>query len=154
MQLQLNLDIVNYIIFFANIIKFLVAPHIHREDLEDTVIKVGEQLRFNVKSIFFFKTLKYQKSILVDGEPPPIVTWTFEGNALQNVNIEDENYLSKFLIAKAVRKQSGKYTITATNNSGTDTVTVKVYRKQRAVNFDQNILEKFQHFIAFIFIPV
>ena len=37
-----------------------------------------------------------------------------------HVQLEDVDYLSKFCIPKATRKQSGKYTITATNVNGTD----------------------------------
>lgn len=71
--------------------------------------------------------ISFFNSILVDGEPPPDVTWTFEGNNLQNVNIENEDYLSKFSVVKATRKQSGRYTITAINDSGTDSVTIQVF---------------------------
>lgn len=73
---------------------------------------------------------------LVDGEPPPSVNWTFEGNNLEKVNIENEDYLSKFSIAKAIRKQSGKYTITAKNDSGTDSVTIQVIIKLTKTNAD------------------
>lgn len=45
--------------------------------------------------------------------------------------IENEDYLSRFNIDKAVRKQSGKYTITATNDSGTDSVTITIKVKSR-----------------------
>lgn len=90
-----------------------LAPHIHREDLDDTVLKVGAQVRFNVN---------------IDGEPPPTVTWTFNGGALPaDVSANNEvDYLSKFVLAKATRKHTGEYTITARNDSGTDSVTVKV----------------------------
>ncbi|WKY05591.1 hypothetical protein Q1695_006081 [Nippostrongylus brasiliensis] len=95
-----------------------LAPHIHREDLEDTVVRVGQQIRFNIH---------------IDGEPPPSVRWTFNDKALADskVQTEDEDYLSRFNIAKATRKQSGKYTITATNDSGTDSVTIEIKVKSR-----------------------
>uniref|UniRef100_A0A7E4VU92 non-specific serine/threonine protein kinase n=1 Tax=Panagrellus redivivus TaxID=6233 RepID=A0A7E4VU92_PANRE len=93
-----------------------LAPHIHREDLEDTVVKVGGQVKFNVN---------------IDGEPAPTVTWTVNDGPLQGVSIDDEDYLSKFFIGKAVRKQTGNYTITATNESGTDSVTIKLKVKGR-----------------------
>lgn len=88
-----------------------MPPHIHREDLEDTVVKVGGSIRFNVN---------------IDGEPVPEVTWTFSGGALDGVSIDDKDYLSRFGIIKASRKQSGEYTITAVNINGTDSVTVKM----------------------------
>uniref|UniRef100_A0A1I7S352 non-specific serine/threonine protein kinase n=1 Tax=Bursaphelenchus xylophilus TaxID=6326 RepID=A0A1I7S352_BURXY len=93
-----------------------LAPHIHREDLEDTVIKVGGQVKFNVN---------------IDGEPAPSVTWTFNGNTPEGVDIDDVDYLSKFVLGKATRKQTGSYTITATNVNGTDSVTVKITVKGR-----------------------
>lgn len=88
-----------------------VAPYIHREDLEDTAVKSGGQLKFNVH---------------IDGEPAPTVKWTFNDGPLDHAAIENEDYLSKFAINKAERKMTGSYTITATNDSGTDSVTIKV----------------------------
>uniref|UniRef100_A0A915DDF3 Twitchin n=1 Tax=Ditylenchus dipsaci TaxID=166011 RepID=A0A915DDF3_9BILA len=94
-----------------------LAPHIHREDLEDSDIKVGGSIKFNVK---------------IDGEPAPRVTWSFNGGEPQGVDIDSSvDYLSKFAISKAVRKQSGAYTITATNDSGTDSVTIQLKVKGR-----------------------
>ncbi|KAK0400071.1 hypothetical protein QR680_003339 [Steinernema hermaphroditum] len=95
-----------------------LAPHIHREDLEDTNVKVGSTVRFNVN---------------IDGEPAPHVTWTFNGKPLTGtgVAIENVDYNSKFAIAKAKRAQSGSYTITATNDSGTDSVTIQIKVKGR-----------------------
>uniref|UniRef100_A0AC34RIM6 Twitchin n=1 Tax=Panagrolaimus sp. JU765 TaxID=591449 RepID=A0AC34RIM6_9BILA len=93
-----------------------LAPHIHREDLEDSVIKVGGQLKFNVN---------------IDGEPAPRVTWTFNNGPLSGIDIDDADYLSKFNMSKALRKQTGSYTITATNDSGTDSVTVQIKVKGR-----------------------
>jgi hypothetical protein len=77
-------------------------------------LRVGESIKFNVK---------------IDGEPPPDVQWLFNGAPLRGdagLNIENEDYLTRFTIAKALRKQSGKYTITATNSSGSDTVTMEL----------------------------
>ncbi|KHN73749.1 Twitchin [Toxocara canis] len=94
-----------------------LAPHIHREDVQDTVLKVGQQVKFVVH---------------IDGEPPPEVTWTCDGKPVESgVAIENSDYLSKFAIGKATRKQSGKYTITATNESGTDSVTIDIKVKGR-----------------------
>lgn len=91
---------------------FAVAPRIHREDLGDTVVRVGEDVKFNVH---------------IDGEPPPTVTWTYEGGALPDAcRVQDQDYLSKFALVKPARAHAGKYTITATNPNGTDSVTVTV----------------------------
>lgn len=89
-----------------------VAPRIHREDLSDQVVRPGQDVKFNVH---------------IDGEPPPTVTWTREGGALpDSARVQDQDYLSKFALVKPTRAQSGKYTITATNPNGTDSVTVMV----------------------------
>ncbi|XGW29138.1 hypothetical protein V3C99_008720 [Haemonchus contortus] len=95
-----------------------LAPHIHREDLEDTTVRVGQQIKFNIH---------------IDGEPAPDVRWTFNDKSIgeSKAQIENEDYLSKFNIPKAVRKQSGKYTITATNDSGTDSVTITIKVKSK-----------------------
>uniref|UniRef100_A0A1I7XRB2 non-specific serine/threonine protein kinase n=1 Tax=Heterorhabditis bacteriophora TaxID=37862 RepID=A0A1I7XRB2_HETBA len=95
-----------------------LAPHIHRDDLEDTIVKVGQQIRFTVH---------------IDGEPSPDVRWTFNDKGIgeSKALIEDEEHISKFNINKAVRKQSGKYTITATNSSGTDSVTISIKIKSK-----------------------
>uniref|UniRef100_A0A0N5A493 non-specific serine/threonine protein kinase n=1 Tax=Parastrongyloides trichosuri TaxID=131310 RepID=A0A0N5A493_PARTI len=93
-----------------------LPPHIHREDLEDIVVKVGQGHKFIVH---------------IDGEPAPEVTWSMDGKPLQNVQIDNEDYLSKFAINKATRKQSGKYTITATNINGSDSVTIEIKVKGR-----------------------
>ncbi|VDO68159.1 unnamed protein product [Heligmosomoides polygyrus] len=95
-----------------------LAPHIHREDLEDTTVRVGQQIKFNIH---------------IDGEPAPDVRWTFNDKSIADskAQIENEDYLSRFNIDKAVRKQSGKYTITATNDSGTDSVTITIKVKSR-----------------------
>lgn len=45
---------------------------------------------------------------------------------MDDVSVEDQDYLSKFGIIKATRKMAGEYTITATNINGTDSVTVKL----------------------------
>nr|AZI15635.1 UNC-22 [Auanema rhodensis] len=95
-----------------------LAPHIHREDLEDVTVKLGQQVKFIIH---------------IDGEPAPDVTWSFNGKSIveSKAQIENEDYISRFLIPKAARKQSGEYTITATNSSGTDSVTIKIKVKSK-----------------------
>lgn len=65
----------------------------------------------------------------IDGEPAPCVTWLFNDSTLPNsIDIDNnKDYLSKFVISKAIRKQTGNYTIKAANDSGTDSVVVKVF---------------------------
>ncbi|EGT49285.1 hypothetical protein CAEBREN_29721 [Caenorhabditis brenneri] len=95
-----------------------LAPHIHREDLSDTTVKVGASLKFVVH---------------IDGEPAPDVTWSFNGKGIgeSKAQIENEPYISRFALPKALRKQSGKYTITATNVNGTDSVTIDIKVKSK-----------------------
>lgn len=90
-----------------------MPPRIHREDLQDMVVRPGQDVKFNVH---------------IDGEPPPTVTWTYaDGQALPaSASVQDQDYLSRFALTKPTRAQSGKYTISATNANGTDTVTVMV----------------------------
>lgn len=91
-----------------------LAPHIHREDLQDTSLQVGQLLDFKIH---------------IDGEPAPTVSWSFSKGSIGDAKVQIDNsteYLSKFVIPKATRKQSGKYTITATNINGTDSVTIEI----------------------------
>ncbi|VDN36641.1 unnamed protein product, partial [Cylicostephanus goldi] len=64
-------------------------------DLEDTTVRVGQQIKFTIH---------------IDGEPAPEVRWTFNDKGIgeSKAQIENEDYLSRFNIEKAVRKQSGK----------------------------------------------
>ncbi len=85
-----------------------MAPRINRKDLPNTTVKVGQPVKFNVN---------------VEGEPPPEVTWELAGKTMssdKNLTIQNPDYLSKFVIAKAQRSYSGKYKITARNSSGVD----------------------------------
>ncbi|PAV56317.1 hypothetical protein WR25_15732 isoform E [Diploscapter pachys] len=95
-----------------------LAPHIHRKDLEDTALRVGDNLKFIIH---------------IDGEPAPEVHWTLNDKSLSesNIHIENKPNLCHFEISKASRKQSGKYTITATNDSGTDSVTITIKVKSK-----------------------
>uniref|UniRef100_A0A915KJU8 Twitchin n=1 Tax=Romanomermis culicivorax TaxID=13658 RepID=A0A915KJU8_ROMCU len=100
--------------FFNLYIQARMAPKINRNDLPDTTVKVGQPIKFNVN---------------ITGEPPPDIQWEFDGKPLTktaNLTIDNPDYLSKFLISKAARNQSGVYKIIATNSSGTDAVEVTV----------------------------
>ena len=59
----------------------------------------------------------------VSGYPPPVVTCLFNGEELINnedVKIEKDKNKYKMVITKAVIRQSGSYTIRATNEGGQD----------------------------------
>lgn len=66
-----------------------MAPHIHREDVDDTVVKVGQPVKFTIH---------------IDGEPPPKVSWTCDGKSVHaDIGIDNADYVTKFAISKAVR---------------------------------------------------
>ena len=91
-----------------------LKPYIDRTNLKNIIIKAGRSHKYEVD---------------VRGEPPPTVVWTF-GEAQtkladdNNIKIENTDYHSDLTVSKATRKQSGRYTITATNKNGTDSVVV------------------------------
>uniref|UniRef100_A0AC35TXM9 Ig-like domain-containing protein n=1 Tax=Rhabditophanes sp. KR3021 TaxID=114890 RepID=A0AC35TXM9_9BILA len=89
-----------------------MPPKIHRQDLEDSTIKVGLALKFTVH---------------IDGEPPADIEWSCDGKPLvSGIDINDVDYISKFNINKATRKMNGSYTIKATNCNGSDEVTIQI----------------------------
>lgn len=66
-----------------------MAPHIHREDIRDMTVKVGEAVRFTVH---------------VDGEPAPEIHWQLNGKAVEQTTvIENIEYITKFAVGKANR---------------------------------------------------
>lgn len=91
-----------------------VAPKIDRKNLQKRKIKVGLDLRFEAD---------------VTGEPEPTITWTFKEQTQKSsgrVTIENKEYHTSFVLIKVTREDSGKYTVTAKNDSGTDTVDIEV----------------------------
>lgn len=91
-----------------------VAPKIDRRNLRDVTLSAGSLLRFDVNVI---------------GEPPPHIEWRYGAIPLHSdrkVQIDNSEYNTKFSIRPVVRDDSGDYTITATNSSGRDSVTVQV----------------------------
>lgn len=71
--------------------------------------------------------LKYD--VNVSGEPPPTIEWRFGGSTLKSgrtVSIDNSDYNTKLVIRPVKREDSGEYTVTATNSSGKDSVTVMV----------------------------
>lgn len=91
-----------------------MKPRIDRTNLKTVIIKAGRNHTFNVD---------------ISGEPPPEVKWMLndvEVVANDHNVIKNVDYHSDFSLLNALRKQTGKYTITATNRNGTDSVTVEV----------------------------
>lgn len=87
-----------------------LAPRIDRKNLQKKTMRTGQMLHINAD---------------VEGEPAPKVTWTLKGKQLSTADrlkIENEDYKTTFIIAKVKRGDTGTYTVTATNPSGTDTV--------------------------------
>lgn len=63
------------------------------------------------------------------GEPPPQIVWSVDGQTLKdgrNVTLDNVDYHTKLIVRPVQRGDSGEYTITATNSSGKDSVTVRV----------------------------
>lgn len=91
-----------------------LAPKIDRRNLRDIQISTGSALKYDVN---------------ITGEPAPTVEWRFCNMPLNSnkvCQIENIDYNTKLVIRPAKRSDSGEYTITAKNSSGTDTVTVTV----------------------------
>ena len=98
-----------------------LKPKIDRANLKNATIQVGKDCKFEVK---------------VAGEPPPEIKWYFLGpkgdkeEELVNgdhVKIDNsKDYLTNFALKDAVRKQSGKYKIVASNKNGSDEEVVTI----------------------------
>lgn len=83
--------------------------------LEDLTLKAGQMIVFDTD---------------VQGEPPAEITWYYpngsEIHGTGKVKLENSDYHTKLQIRGTERDNSGRYTIKATNENGTDTVTVNV----------------------------
>lgn len=80
----------------------------------DVKIRAGQNFEFDVP---------------VQGEPPPIKEWTVKENVVLNtdrIKVNNEDYNTKLRIVDAKRSDAGKYTLTAKNIHGRDSVTVTV----------------------------
>lgn len=91
-----------------------LAPTIDRTNLEDIKIKAGQNFSFDVK---------------VTGEPPPTTSWQFAGRELRptdRIKMKHVDYATSLNVRMATRAESGRYQITAQNDSGKDVATVKV----------------------------
>jgi len=89
-------------------------PKICRKSMEEKIIKTNQQLDL---------------SIPVEGEPAPDCKWTFNGQELKskdNIKVSSGINMAKMLLIPARRANEGKYTLTATNKWGEDTVVCEV----------------------------
>lgn len=86
--------------------------------------------RTNLKPLTVKSGLVVNLDINVQGEPPPTITWYYDGKGLVSddlIRIDNTTqYKTKFFILKAKRAQSGKYTITAKNEIGEDTAELEL----------------------------
>ena len=65
----------------------------------------------------------------VEGEPPPTITWSKGAKTLStsaNVKIDNEDYNTKVQLSNTTREDTGKYTIKAVNDSGSDEAEVEI----------------------------
>lgn len=91
-----------------------MAPKIDRRNLRDITLSAGSTLKFDVNVI---------------GEPPPTIDWRFGAIPLRtgkSVTVDNVDYNTKLVIRPVKREDSGEYTVSATNTSGKDAVTVNV----------------------------
>lgn len=98
-----------------------LKPKIDRANLKNITIEAGKSCK--------------PMEIKVAGEPPPECKWYFLGKdgdkneELSNndhVKINNKDYLTEFQIKDALRSQSGKYKLVATNVNGTDEEVVTI----------------------------
>ena len=90
-----------------------MKPHIDRESMKTVTIKVGQNVELAVP---------------VTGEPPPKKEWTFNDKPFNDskIKITHEDYKTNFSLRGATRAHAGKYLLTATNDSGTDSHHIEV----------------------------
>ncbi|KAG8335958.1 myosin light chain kinase activity protein [Homalodisca vitripennis] len=91
-----------------------LAPHIDRKNLQKKIIRVGQTLKIEAD---------------VKGEPPPKIVWSLKDKSLssgERLRIENEDYKTNFTLVKAKRADTGLYKVTATNDSGTDSVEIEI----------------------------
>lgn len=93
---------------------FSVKPLIDRTNLNPLTVKSGLSINLDIN---------------IQGEPPPKVTWLFNGKELlssQEITIDNVDYNTKLFVLRAKRAQSGKYTIIAKNEVGEDQADVEI----------------------------
>lgn len=85
--------------------------------------------RTNLKPLSVKAGLSVSLDINIQGEPPPTVTWLYEGKEISSTDelkIDNIDYNTKFFILRSKRTQSGKYTIIAKNEVGTDEAEIEI----------------------------
>ena len=83
-------------------------PVIDRSNLDGIRVRVGEQIRLDVR---------------VTGEPIPDKNWRFKNMELKStavMTLTHEDYKTKFFVTAARREDTGTYLIKASNRNGTD----------------------------------
>lgn len=85
--------------------------------------------RTNLKPLTVKSGLSISLDVNIQGEPPPKVTWLFNGKELESTEearIDNIDYNTKFFVLRAKRAQSGKYTIIAKNEVGEDQAEIDI----------------------------
>ena len=91
-----------------------MKPRINREKMKSIVVRGGQTVRFDVD---------------VRGEPAPTMQWVFASVNLESKDrfkIENEEHNTKLVMSETIRKDTGIYTLVATNSVGTDEATVEI----------------------------
>lgn len=92
-----------------------MKPRIDRSTFKTIIIKAGRTHKWSVD---------------ISGEPPPTVSWVWRDNIpltnTERIKIENVDYHTDFILTNAVRKDTGRYTLTAENINGKDTETVEL----------------------------
>lgn len=91
-----------------------MKPQIDRTNLKPLTVKAGLSISLDVNII---------------GEPPPAVTWYFNGKEITSdeiIKIDNVDYNTKFFVLKAKRNLTGKYTIKAKNSVGEDEADIEI----------------------------
>lgn len=85
-----------------------MAPKLNLDGLTDIRVKVGQPIRLG---------------ITYEGEPPPTAVWSRDGATLtsnEHIEVTSQEHRSDVEISSSVRSDGGRYTITVTNEFGTD----------------------------------
>lgn len=92
-----------------------MKPRIDRTNLKSVIIKAGRTHKWSVDVI---------------GEPPPTINWIWRDNipltTTDRIKVDNIDYHTDFSIVNAMRKDTGKYTITAENANGRDEESVEL----------------------------